>query len=199
MIRPCGDGILTDRHHHRAIRRNLEVIETAVQIDSDPQLAQWSWYTEAYHQYHAILFPLTRVCLDPGLPEADRLMTLVDHVFGPSPISTVQQRATSILRALREYLKTYLSTKGIDPNAAAARPSQAAARPAPSAHLGFQHPTGRAIEAPVAAELSHDTVFTANQFVDPFPWMSTDQVWLGADEWWQWLPAGFCEAPDQYG
>lgn len=174
------------------------MIETALQIDSDPQLTQWSWYTEAYHQYHAILFPLTRVCLDPGLPEADRLMTLVDHVFGPSPMSTVQQRATSILRALREYLQTYLSTKGIDSNAAAAGSPQATARQAPSVHLGAQQPTGCALGVSVAAELPDNTVFNPNQFVDPFPWMSTDQVWLGADEWWQWPPADFHDASKHY-
>jgi hypothetical protein len=98
----------------RAIRTDLEILETSMVLETDPDFAHWLWYTSAYHQYHSVLFPLSQMCLEPSLPEADRIVVVMEHVFGPSsPTSTPQQRGLSILLALRENISSFLSIRGI--------------------------------------------------------------------------------------
>ncbi|EJT76033.1 hypothetical protein GGTG_05957 [Gaeumannomyces tritici R3-111a-1] len=92
------------------IQHSLEVIETGVTLETDPELAHWSWYAGAYHQYHSLLFPLVQVCVDPDHPLADRVMAVADHVFGPSsPSGRPQQRAVAILRAVKQNLESFLA------------------------------------------------------------------------------------------
>ncbi|KAL8366986.1 hypothetical protein RB595_007881 [Gaeumannomyces hyphopodioides] len=91
------------------IQHSLEVIETGVALETDPELAHWSWYAGAYHQYHSILFPLVQICVDPDHALADRVMAVADHVFGPSSPSGSQQRAVTILRAVKQNLASFLA------------------------------------------------------------------------------------------
>ncbi|KEF53952.1 uncharacterized protein A1O9_09747 [Exophiala aquamarina CBS 119918] len=100
---------LTDR----VIRSCLDVLETAVTLETDPELSQWAWYAGAYQQYHSILFPLATLHQAPHLPEADRIMAMADHVFGPSPTMSPRDRSQTILRAIKNNMASFLAT--IDP------------------------------------------------------------------------------------
>lgn len=96
------------------MQHSIEIIEIGVALETDPELAHWAWYSGAYHQYHSILFPLVQVCMHPDLELADRIMAVADHVFGPSsPESGVQQRAVTILRAVKDNLASFLDVVNV--------------------------------------------------------------------------------------
>jgi hypothetical protein len=87
----------------------LEILEIAVLLDTDPDLAPWVWYASEYHQYHSIINPLMQVCLDAIIPNTDRFMAVVDHVFGPSSVlSAPRHHAVTILRAIVDNLNSFL-------------------------------------------------------------------------------------------
>ena len=84
-------------------------------LETDPDLAPWAWYSGAYHQYHSMLFPLSQVCVNPCLPDAERIMAVADYVFGPaSSFSNPQKRAVSIMRAVKDNLKSFLYSLSTD-------------------------------------------------------------------------------------
>ena len=79
-------------------------------LDTDPDLAPWAWYAGAYHQYHSVLVPLVQICQNPELPNAERFLAAMDHVFGPrDPLSSVQGRATALVRAIADNLASFLA------------------------------------------------------------------------------------------
>lgn len=78
-------------------------------LETDPDLAPWAWYSGAYHQYHSVLFPLSQVCVNPHLPDTERIMAMAEYVFGPTlSFSNPQKRAVSIMRAVKDNLKSFL-------------------------------------------------------------------------------------------
>jgi len=79
-------------------------------LDTDPDLAPWAWYSSAYHQYHSVINPLVQVCLDARIPNTDRFMAVLDHVFGPtSVLSAPRHRAVTILRAIADSMSSFLA------------------------------------------------------------------------------------------
>lgn len=90
------------------------MLETAVTLETDPELSQWAWYAGAYQQYHSMLFPLAALQQAPHLPDADRIMAMADHVFGPCPATSPRERSQMILRAIKNNMSSFLAT--IDPS-----------------------------------------------------------------------------------
>lgn len=86
----------------------LDLMEAALTLETDPDLAVWSWYAGAYQQYHSILPMLCFVYLDPNIPDAERVMAIVDHIFGQSSASR-SSRAAEILQSVRDNVASFLS------------------------------------------------------------------------------------------
>lgn len=61
-----------------------------------------------------MLFPLAALHQAPHLPDADRIMAMADHVFGPSPTTSPRERSQTILRAIKNNMASFLAT--IDPS-----------------------------------------------------------------------------------
>ncbi len=93
----------------RSIRACLDVLEAAVALETDPDLAPWAWYAGTYQQYHNILFPLGQICLNADLPDAGRIMAMISYVFGPSS-AEYSDRSASIIRAIRDSISSFYAT-----------------------------------------------------------------------------------------
>ena len=106
------DGISNQSLRRRWISANLIVAESGVALDTDPVLSHWSWYSGAYHQYHSVLALLVELHQTPNLPEAGRIMAVVDHCFGPSSLATVQARTRRVLAAIRDSMASFLKALG---------------------------------------------------------------------------------------
>ncbi|SPO03251.1 uncharacterized protein DNG_05933 [Cephalotrichum gorgonifer] len=93
-----------------AIGPELDIVEIGILLDTDPDLAPWSWYASAYHQYHSVMIPLIQICQNPDIHNAERFLAAMDHVFGPlSPLSSIQRRATTLLRAISDNMVSFLA------------------------------------------------------------------------------------------
>lgn len=86
--------------------------EVGTIIDTDPDVAQWAWYSGAYHQYHSSLTLLIDLYQNPDLPESGRIMAVLDHVFGQSSAPTPQLRCAQILRAIKDNMSSFLTAIG---------------------------------------------------------------------------------------
>ena len=107
-----NDGISNQGLRRRAILANLTIAECGVLLETDPDLAPWTWYWGAYHQYHSILAVLVEVHQTPNLPEAGRIMAVIDHCFGPSTETTIEARTGRVLKAIRDNLASFLTALG---------------------------------------------------------------------------------------
>lgn len=95
---------------YRAIGPELDIVEVGILLDTDPDLAPWSWYASAYHQYHSVILPLVQICQTPDIPNAERFLSALDHVFGPlGPPSSTQRRASTLVRAIADNLTSFLA------------------------------------------------------------------------------------------
>lgn len=95
---------------YRPIGPEIDIVEVGILLDTDPDLAPWAWYAGAYHQYHSVLIPLVQICQNPELPNAERFLAAMDHVFGPmGPLSSVQGRAATLVGAISDNLASFLA------------------------------------------------------------------------------------------
>jgi hypothetical protein len=155
------------------------VLETAVTLETDPELSQWAWYAGAYQQYHSILFPLAALHQSPHLPDADRIMAMADHVFGPSPTTSSKERSQMILRAIKNNMASFLAT--IDPSRSDPNQRQGSSR-----QDLINHPTGVPEGATRGAPAidDHQLFYNSNYFS-----LSPNALeGAAADTWWKWPP-----------
>ena len=106
------DGISNQSLKRRWISANLIVAESGVALDTDPILSHWSWYSGAYHQYHSVLALLIELHQTPDLPEAERIMAVVDHCFWSSSEDPVQARTRQVLEAIGDSMASFFGGFG---------------------------------------------------------------------------------------
>ncbi|KAJ5354635.1 fungal-specific transcription factor domain-containing protein [Penicillium brevicompactum] len=59
----------------------IEVIEFAYLLETDPRTTKWSWFFEAYPQWHAVTIVLSELCVRPQAAETDRAWAVVDKAI----------------------------------------------------------------------------------------------------------------------
>ncbi|KAI0136580.1 hypothetical protein BJ170DRAFT_677453 [Xylariales sp. AK1849] len=64
------------------ITSGILIVELAIQLETNPTFKEWAWYLGAYFQYQIALLLATEVYFRPQSPEADRIWTCLDYVFG---------------------------------------------------------------------------------------------------------------------
>ncbi|KAF1971788.1 hypothetical protein BU23DRAFT_555626, partial [Bimuria novae-zelandiae CBS 107.79] len=101
----------------------LRTLEIGATLDTLPSLSSWAWYSTTYQQYHAVLLLLTELYRTPDLPRKERMMTIIDHIFGHCYGVGVRERCADLLWTVKENLEAFYIMKGI-PKKSAAPPQQ---------------------------------------------------------------------------
>ncbi|KAF9733652.1 hypothetical protein PMIN04_005685 [Paraphaeosphaeria minitans] len=101
----------------------LTTLEIGATLDTLPSLSSWAWYSTTYQQYHAVLLLLTELYRTPDLDRKDRMMMIIDHIFGHCYGVGVRERCADLLWTVKENLEAFYIMKGI-PKKAAAPPQQ---------------------------------------------------------------------------
>jgi hypothetical protein len=101
----------------------LTTLEIGATLDTLPSLSSWAWYSTTYQQYHAVLLLLTELYRTPDLPRKDRMMTIIDHIFGHCYGVGVRERCSDLLWTVKENLEAFYIMKGI-PKKSVAPPQQ---------------------------------------------------------------------------
>jgi hypothetical protein len=112
----------------------LTTLEIGATLDTLPSLSSWAWYSTTYQQYHAVLLLLTELYRTPDLSRKDRMMTIIDHIFGHCYGVGVRERCSDLLWTVKENLEAFYIMKGI--------PKKTIAPPQ-------QHPTMQPLAAPL--------------------------------------------------
>ena len=106
------DGLTNQSLRQTAISASLTVAETGIILSEDPALANWAWYAGTYQQYHSLLFLLVELYQTPLIPEAARILAVVEYVFGPSSSDVPEAKVARVLRAIRDSLASFLMALG---------------------------------------------------------------------------------------
>ncbi len=89
---------------YRLLQSCLMVCESAVALDTDPDLTPWAWYARVHHQYENSIFLLMEVYRDPFSPPGERINRVLDHIFGANPSLSPRDRSRKLLQLLAEEL-----------------------------------------------------------------------------------------------
>lgn len=102
---------IPDRLRQIIITSGTKLLESAVKLDIDPQFESFRWYSTALQQWHTAFLLLVEVFVFPNRKEADRIWSIIDHVFEPDLSLTRVQKARSILGAVRDRAAAYRNVR----------------------------------------------------------------------------------------
>lgn len=102
---------IPDRLRQIIITSGTKLLESAVKMDIDPQFESFKWYSTALQQWHTGFLLLVEVFVFPNRKEADRIWSIIDHVFEPDLSLSRVQKARSILGAVRDRAAAYRNVR----------------------------------------------------------------------------------------
>lgn len=66
---------MPDRLRTMMLSAGTATLETAIALETIPELQPWSWYVGAYQQYHTAFLLLMEVYVYPHRKEVDRIVS----------------------------------------------------------------------------------------------------------------------------
>jgi hypothetical protein len=104
---------MPDRLRNIMLASGTTTIETAVALDTLPELHNWAWYGGAYQQYHTAFLLLMEVYVYPQRKEADRIWTCLDYIFETNSSEPRRTKGKKILTELQQKTAIYQSMRGM--------------------------------------------------------------------------------------
>jgi len=104
---------MPDRLRNIMLASGTTTLETAVALETLPELQPWSWYAGAFQQYHAAFLLLMEVYVYPQRKEADRIWACLDWIFECNPEETRRVKGRKILSELQQKTAVYQSMRGM--------------------------------------------------------------------------------------
>lgn len=98
---------MPDRLKELLIFHCVNSIETAIQLETEPELRQWSWYCGAYQQYHTAFLLLIEIYLYPHHKLADRIWICLDYIFETESSLPREEKGRIILTQMKEKTGVY--------------------------------------------------------------------------------------------
>lgn len=104
---------MPDRLRNIMLASGTTTIETAVALETLPELRNWSWYGGALQQYHTAFLLLMEVYVYPQRKEADRIWHCLDYIFECNPTEERRLKGKKILSELQQKTAVYQSMRGM--------------------------------------------------------------------------------------
>ncbi|KAG4432206.1 hypothetical protein IFR05_012305 [Cadophora sp. M221] len=104
---------MPDRLRHIMLAAGTTTLETAVALETIPDLRPWSWYVGAYQQYHTAFLLLMEIYVYPQRKEADRIWTCLDYIFETEASLPRREKGKKILMELQQKTAVYQSMRGM--------------------------------------------------------------------------------------
>lgn len=104
---------MPDRLRNIMLASGTTLLETAVALETLPELKPWSWYAGAFQQYHAAFLLLMEVYVYPQRKEADRIWACLDWIFECNPEDPRRVKGRKILSELQQKTAVYQSMRGM--------------------------------------------------------------------------------------
>ncbi|KAI6713687.1 fungal specific transcription factor domain-containing protein, partial [Diplocarpon mali] len=104
---------MPDRLRNILLSAGTVTLETAVTLETRPELRPWSWYGGAYQQYHIAFLLLMEVYIYPQRKEAERIWNCLDYIFETDTTETRREKGKRILQELQRKTAVYQSMRGM--------------------------------------------------------------------------------------
>lgn len=104
---------MPDRLRNIMLAAGTTNLETAVVLETQPELRNWNWYLGAMQQYHAAFLLLMEVYVYPQRKEADRIWNCLDFIFECDPSENRRTKGLRILSELQQKTAIYQSMRGM--------------------------------------------------------------------------------------
>lgn len=102
---------MPERLRQMMITAGLTLVESAIALETIPELRPWIWYCGAYQQYHTAFLLLLDVFMNPGCKEADRIWRSLDYIFETDVTKSRGNRTETILSELKRKTEVYSSLR----------------------------------------------------------------------------------------
>jgi hypothetical protein len=116
VLHPYHNSVVSpmpDRLRKIMIASGTTALETAVALETLPEVRNWAWYAGAYQQYHAAFLLLMEVYVYPNLKEGDRIWACLDWIFECDPTENRGLKARKVLSELQRKTAVYQSMRGM--------------------------------------------------------------------------------------
>lgn len=104
---------MPDRLRSIMLASGTTTVETAIALETLPELRPFSWYAGAYQQYHTAFLLLMEVYVNPQRKEADRIWACLDYVFETNAAEPRRSKGKKILSELQAKTAVYQSMRGM--------------------------------------------------------------------------------------
>ncbi|KIH87627.1 hypothetical protein SPBR_04611 [Sporothrix brasiliensis 5110] len=98
---------LSERLHSSLIQSGIRIIEIGIELETNPEYAQWRWYLGAFMQYQIALLLTTEAFHGQSVSESDRISRCLDYVFDTDPSQGLHEKAQGILYEVMQKSATY--------------------------------------------------------------------------------------------
>ncbi|KAK2772759.1 C6 transcription factor [Colletotrichum kahawae] len=80
VLNPLGTGVsLTEEQKRQVFQGAIECMVHSYRLRTDPLLANWSWLTKCYNEWHAFAIILSELCNQPLSRDADKAWRVVEQ------------------------------------------------------------------------------------------------------------------------
>lgn len=104
---------MPDRLRQIMLTAGVRMLETAIALETLPEVQRWSWYGGAFQQYHVAFLLLMEMYVYPHRKEADRIWPCLDYVFETRPEEERAVKARKILSELQRKTAVYQGMRGM--------------------------------------------------------------------------------------
>lgn len=104
---------MPDRLRNIMTASGLQSLESAIALETMPDVRKWDWYSGAFQQYHTAFLLLMEVYIHPQRKEADQIWSCLDYVFECDPYQPRLAKAKNILLELQQKTAVYQSMRGM--------------------------------------------------------------------------------------
>ncbi|KAK3694990.1 fungal-specific transcription factor domain-containing protein [Podospora appendiculata] len=102
---------MPDRLKSVLIMSGIMIIETSIQLETNPFFRDWAWYLGAYQQYQIALLLATDVHYNGDQKDADRIWACLDYVFDLEPNMPRDRKSRCVLNEILGKTSVYRSMR----------------------------------------------------------------------------------------
>jgi hypothetical protein len=89
----------------------IDVVENMYLLETNPDVARWSWCSKSWSSWHALAIMLAELCTRTNTPLSDRAWTIANLVFEPWSKLVADSRSGTLWRPIKKLYEKALQTQ----------------------------------------------------------------------------------------
>ncbi|KAL3418979.1 fungal specific transcription factor domain-containing protein [Phlyctema vagabunda] len=105
--------LMPERLRRMMLVAGIQILETAILLETENSIRRWAWYAGAWQQYHVAFLLLMEVYTHQQCKEADRIWPCLDYIFEVDSSEPRAVKARRVLSELQWKTSVYQSMRGM--------------------------------------------------------------------------------------